>query len=82
MSRPQFSSRDVLKVLDKAGWEYAPNAGGSHIKMMKYDHSGEKYTVTVVAGQDPIPQATLHSIARQAGANDFGEFCDWIERER
>ena len=50
--------------------------------MVKYDHDGEKYSVTVVLGQDPIPQGTLRSIADQAGADDFDEFCRWIDQER
>lgn len=51
----QFSSRDILKVLVKAGWQQAnPDSGGSHVVMTKQDHAGEKYTVTGPRGYDPI----------------------------
>ncbi|HET7324776.1 MAG TPA: type II toxin-antitoxin system HicA family toxin [Halococcus sp.] len=79
----QFSSRDVLKVLDKAGWQYAnPGSGGSHVVMVKRDHAGERYTVTIPMGYDPIRPGTLRSIATQAGAQDFDEFCRWIDENR
>lgn len=79
----QFSSREVLKVLDKANWQYANHgSGGSHIVMTKRDHTGEKYTVTVPLGNDPLAPGTLRSIADQAGAQDFDEFCRWIDRNR
>ena len=83
MAPRQFSSRDIIKVLDRAGWRYAnPNSGGSHVVMTKKDHSGHSYNVTIPLGKDPIPQGTLHSIATQAGAQDFDDFCRWIDRNR
>lgn len=79
----QFSSRDIIKVLDKANWNYtSQNTGGSHVKLTKTDHNGKRYVVTVPLGYDPIAPRTLRSIANQAGANDFDEFCEWIDRER
>lgn len=78
----QFSSHDVLKVLDKAGWKRAGGSGGSHVTMTKRDHDGNKYTVTVALGYDPIPPGTIRSIAKQAGADDFDQFCRWIDRNR
>jgi predicted RNA binding protein YcfA (HicA-like mRNA interferase family) len=53
---------------------------GSHTTLM-YEHpeTDEVRTVTVPRG-DPIPIGTLHDIADQAGANDFHEFCEWIEQ--
>ena len=79
----QFSSRDILKVLVKAGWQQAnPDSGGSHVVLTKHDHAGEKYTVTVPRGYDPIKPGTLRSIAEQAGAQDFDEFCRWIDQNR
>jgi predicted RNA binding protein YcfA (HicA-like mRNA interferase family) len=78
----QFSGRDALKVFDKANWEYAPNAGGSHVVMTKRDHSGQKYTVVILMGKDPIPAGTLNGIMKQAGGSDFDEFCRWIDDNR
>ena len=83
MPRRQFSSREVLKVFDRANWEYTgAGSGSSHVVMTKRDHSGHKYTVPIPMGKDPIPQGTLRSIASQAGADDFDEFCRWIDQER
>jgi len=28
---------------------------------------------------DELATGTLQSIAKQAGANDFDEFCDWLD---
>lgn len=75
-----FSSREVLKVFDKANWQYAnPGSGGSHVVMVKQDHSGHKYTVTIPMGNDPLPVGTLQSIMKQAGGEDFEAFCRWID---
>jgi len=36
---------------------------------------------TVTAPQaDPIPIGTLQDIADQAGAKDFHNFCEWVDR--
>lgn len=78
----QFSSRDVLKVFDKANWEYAGKGDGSHVVMTKKDHSRKKYTVVIPMGKDPIPVGTLKSIMRQAGGSDWDEFCNWIDSNR
>lgn len=82
MPRRQFSSREVLKVFDKANWQYAPNSGGSHVVMTKRDHSGHKYTVSIPMGKDPIPIGTLKSIMKLAGGSDWDEFCRWIDDNR
>lgn len=43
MSPPprDFTHREVMKVLYKAGFRYAnPDSGGSHVVMTKEDHDG------------------------------------------
>jgi predicted RNA binding protein YcfA (HicA-like mRNA interferase family) len=78
----QFSSREVLKVLYKAGYRRSNASGGSHVVVTKKDHGGNSYNVTIPMGKDPIPPGTIRSIASQAGSQDFDEFCKWIDRER
>ena len=69
-----------MKVLYKAGFRYAnPGSSGSHVVMTKQDHEGNSYNVTLVANGGRIAEGTLRSIAKQAGAEDFDEFCQWIE---
>lgn len=77
--RTTFSSREVLTALTKHG--FVPVGGkGSHTTL-RYENedTGEVRTVTVPQG-DPIPVGTLQDIAEQAGANDFHEFCEWVDR--
>ena len=43
------------------------------------DHDSDARTVPVPL-HDEVDMGTLRSIAEQAGAKDFDEFCAWIER--
>jgi predicted RNA binding protein YcfA (HicA-like mRNA interferase family) len=76
--RTTFSSDEVLKTLTKHG--YVPVGGkGSHITL-RYENpdTGEIRTVTVPKA-DPIPTGTLQDIADQCGAQEFHEFCRWVD---
>lgn len=75
-----FSGRDVIRVLTNVGNFRKDRQRGSHV-VLKYTHpeTGERRTV-VVPMQDRIKIGTLKKIADQAGANDFEEFCRWIDR--
>lgn len=78
MVRTTFSSRELLSVLTSHG--FVPVGGkGSHTTL-RYEHTetGEVRTVTVPHG-DPIPVGTLQAIAEQAGAEEFHEFCRWVD---
>jgi len=44
-------------------------------------HDGAARTVPVPL-HDELREGTLRDIADQAGAKDFGAFCDWIDRNR
>ncbi|CAI49731.1 UPF0395 family protein (plasmid) [Natronomonas pharaonis DSM 2160] len=79
MVRTSFSSRDVIKTLTKHG--FVPVGGkGSHTTLRyENDETGEVRTVTVPKA-DPIPVGTLQQIAKQAGADDFHDFCQWVDR--
>ena len=79
MVRTTFSSDEILTALTKHG--FVPVGGkGSHTTL-RYENpdTGEVRTVTVPKGA-PIPVGTLHDIADQAGAEDFHNFCEWVDR--
>ena len=79
MVRTTFSSREIITALAKHG--FVPVGGkGSHTTL-RYENpdTGEVRTVTVPQA-DPIPTGTLQEIAEQAGAEDFHEFCKWVDR--
>ena len=64
---PIVSSKEVIKALRKAGFEYAPKRGkGSHIAMMKTEGAFRPRLV-VVPGRKSLPKGTLRSILDQAG---------------
>jgi len=77
--RTTFSSDEILTTLTKHG--FVPVGGkGSHTTL-RYENpdTGDVRTVTVPKA-DPIPTGTLHDIADQAGAEDFHNFCEWVDR--
>ena len=76
--RRNLTYREVMKVSYKAGFRYAnPGSGGSHVVMTKHDYEGNSYNVTLVANGGRIAEGTLRSSAKQVGAKDFDEFCQW-----
>jgi len=75
-----FSGREIVKALRKMG--YRPvGRQGSHVKL-RYENNdtGEVRNVTVpLSSADEISQDTYRSIAKQCGATDFGDWCEWID---
>ena len=75
MSRPDFSGRDLVKVLTRFGFRN-DRQKGSHV-ILKYRHPEAKEVRTVtIPFHDSLKTGTLRSIAKQAGADDFQEFCN------
>ncbi|WP_277554073.1 type II toxin-antitoxin system HicA family toxin [Halobaculum limi] len=76
-----FSGREIVKVLQKFGYRHDRTRGDHAV--LKYTHpvTGEKRTVTVPL-HDRVRIGTLQSIAEQCGANDFREWCRWIDEHR
>jgi predicted RNA binding protein YcfA (HicA-like mRNA interferase family) len=74
-----FSGEDVRKVLVNVANFNQDRISGSHA-ILKYTHpeTGEKRTVSVPL-HDRVSVGTLRGIAEEAGANDFEEFCRWID---
>jgi predicted RNA binding protein YcfA (HicA-like mRNA interferase family) len=78
MVRQTFSGREIISVLESFG--YVPvSRRGSHVRM-RYENpdTGEVRNVDVPM-HDEIKIGTLHSIADQAGADDFRAFCAWLD---
>ena len=74
MKLPILSSREVVKILRKAGFSYAPKrAKGSHLAF--YKKGRDKIRLVVVPKKREIPRGTLTAILEQAGLTrrDFFE---------
>jgi predicted RNA binding protein YcfA (HicA-like mRNA interferase family) len=80
MPTTDFSGRDVIKVLRKHDYEFVTRTG-SHVQMRYVTDGGEVRNVTVPM-HDRISTDTLRNIADQCGANDFEEWCRWIDEYR
>ena len=66
MALPSLSDRQIISVLRKAGFEYAPKRGkGSHSALTKTGADGITRLVIVPQGKD-IPRGTLRAILQQA----------------
>lgn len=81
MVRRRFTGEELAKALINNGY-YPQDRTGSHLKL-RYEHpeTGEVRNVTVPMHGE-IHIGTLINIARQCGAQDFDEFCVWIDRNR
>ena len=78
MVRTTFSGREIIAVLRSFG--YAPvSRSGSHVRL-RYEHpeTGEVRNVDVPMHTE-VRIGTLRSIADQCGAEDFQEWCRWID---
>ena len=78
MVRTTFSGREIVKVLRSFG--YRPvTRHGSHVRL-RYEHpeTGEVRHVDVPQHSD-VKIGTLRSIADQCGADDFYDWCRWID---
>ena len=63
---PVVSSKEIVRVLQKAGFEYAPKRGkGSHSAFVKKDK--DRTCLVIVPDKKEIPRGTLLSILEQAG---------------
>ncbi len=64
---PVLSSTQIIKVLKKAGFSYAPKQGkGSHTALYKVESTGKKM-LTIVPKRKEVPRGTLLAILQQAG---------------
>ena len=64
---PSLSSRELIRLLRKTGFEDAPRRGkGSHRALFRRDESGRIHLVIVPSSKD-LPRGTLRAILDQAG---------------
>ena len=79
-----FSGFEIAKVLVNKGNFSWVRTRGDHA-ILKWEHPEgpdvESRTVSVPL-HDRVRIGTLRGIAEDAGANDFHEFCAWIDRNR
>ena len=63
---PIVSQKEIIRVLQKAGFEYAPKRGkGSHAAFVKTGK--DKTRLVIVPDRKEIPKGTLLAILDQAG---------------
>lgn len=63
---PVVSSKQIIRILQKAGFEYAPKRGkGSHSAFVKRDKDTTR--LVIVPDRNEIPKGTLLAIIEQAG---------------
>ncbi|MCH7659247.1 MAG: type II toxin-antitoxin system HicA family toxin [Euryarchaeota archaeon] len=78
MVRTTFSGQEIVSVL--TGFGYIPQSHkGSHVRL-RYENpdTGEVRLVDVPL-HDEVAIGTLHSIADQCGAEEFHNWCRWID---
>jgi predicted RNA binding protein YcfA (HicA-like mRNA interferase family) len=81
MVSQDFSGEEVVSVLRKFGYRHARTRGDHVVLKYKHPKTEETRTVTVPL-HDRIRIGTLQSIADQCGANDFHDWCHWIDEHR
>ena len=79
-----FSGFEIAKVLvNKGNFSWVRTTGDHAI--LKWEHPDgpdvESRTVSVPL-HDLVRIGTLRGIAEDAGANEFDEFCKWVDRNR
>ena len=79
-----FSGFEVAKVLANSGNFDWVRTTGDHaiLKWSAPSHHDTPDRTVSVPLHDRVPTGTLRSIAEDAGAEDFDEFCQWIDRNR
>jgi predicted RNA binding protein YcfA (HicA-like mRNA interferase family) len=75
-----FSGGDVVKVLTGYGYRITSRSG-SHVTLREELDTGEVRRTTVPM-HDRVSIGTLRGIADDVGANDFENFCRWIDNNR
>lgn len=80
---PDFSGEEVYKAMvnSTVGW-YPIRRVGDHI-ILKWeppdDHDDSEPRTVSIPLHESLATGTLNGISKDAGANNFDEFCAWIE---
>lgn len=80
--RTRFTAREVIKGLTKHGFVPVDRTG-SHVKL-RYEHPENPDDVRVVevpmkSRNRDLQVGTLQSIADQSGADNYHDWCEWID---
>ncbi|MEK6545008.1 MAG: type II toxin-antitoxin system HicA family toxin [Nitrospinota bacterium] len=63
---PVVSSKEIIRILRKVGFEYAPKRGkGSHLAFVR--KNGNRHRLVIVPKRREIPKGTSLAILDQAG---------------
>lgn len=64
---PVVSSKKIIKILERLGFDYAPKRGkGSHLAFVKRDKDTTRLVI-VPDNRKEIPKGTLLAVLEQAG---------------
>lgn len=78
MVRTVFSGQEIVKVL--IGFGYVPQSHrGSHVRLRYENADTGEVRIVDIPLHDEVKIGTLRSIADQCGANDFHDWCQWID---
>lgn len=81
MVKTTFSGREVVAVLSSFGYTPVSRAG-SHVRLRYENTDTGEVRLVDVPQHTEIKIGTLRSIADQCGADDFYEWCRWIDEHR
>jgi len=76
-----FSGEEIVAVLRSFGYRLDRTRGDHAILRYVHPETGEQRTVTVPL-HDRVRVGTLQRIAEQCGADDFRDWCAWIDDHR
>jgi len=74
---PLYSSHDVVRALERDGFESGKKSKGSHQAFKKPKSGGGTHVVIVPIGKKEIPRGTFKSILKQANLTE-DEFLELV----
>ncbi len=75
---PLYSSDEIIKALQRGGFEIARKSKSGHLSLRRPKQKGKGSDVTVVPmGKREIPRGTFRSILRLANV-EVDEFLEWL----
>lgn len=81
MARRAFSGKEVVRVLVNVGGFEWRRTTGDHAQLYhEHPTNAEDRRRVTVPLHDELRTGTLRGIAERAGAQDFGAFCGWTDR--
>lgn len=80
MSRRTYSGEEIIKALGNWNFRRVDSSPGSHVKLRYTNPNTGEVRIVVVPLHDELATGTLRDIADQAGANDFQDFLDEMDK--